>query len=405
LMRAPWHEAPIARTCDKSARMLSKAPEKRVILNGHWMRSWATGPLASAFVAAVLFALSLPAFLQQIIGTRLSDLPAQFSLQHPSSVYSLLILIPLGVAWLGGNEAVMAWVASIFLSFCVVLKGLLSFHVLASNAKSLLWPALAAVALGLVMPIVNWWNPTSVYLGQFAPTIWHNPTTIVAMPAAILAFLACLRSLKEPAIKTSAATSGVLALGAAIKPAYVIILLLVFLPWFCWKAVHSFRITRPRLALYVAILIAPLLLLVLAQAILVATLRSSWITIAPFAIWSLYSPNPLASLLLSAAFPLSVLGFYRDEIRGNAALALAWMTFAVALVTVILFAEQGSRFAHGNFLWGAYMAIYILFLASAQIVLRHPFTARSWPVLAIFVLHLASGVYFYGRIVTGLGFR
>jgi hypothetical protein len=46
-------------------------------------------------------------------------------------------------------------------------------------------------------------------------------------------------------------------------------------------------------------------------------------------------------------------------------------------VTVILFAEEGSPFAHGNFGWGAYMAMYMLFLISAQIVLRHPFTARA----------------------------
>jgi hypothetical protein len=119
--------------------------------------------------------LSLSAFLQQIIGTRLSDLPAQFSLQHPSLVYSLLILVPIGVAWLGGNAALMAWIDSIFLSLCVALKGLLSFHILASNTKSGLWPAFATVALGLVMPIANWWKPASVYVGQFAPTIWHNP--------------------------------------------------------------------------------------------------------------------------------------------------------------------------------------------------------------------------------------
>ena len=373
-------------------------------LRGTYFRSTKAGRLASALIAAVLFALSLPAFLQQIAGTKISDMPAQFSLQSPSSVYSLLILVPLTVAWLGGNAAVMAWVASLVLSICVVLKGVLSFHVLAAHNRRLLGPAVAAVALGLVMPIVNWWKPASVLAGQFAPTVWHNPTTIVAMPLAVLAFLACLQSLKQLTIKTSAVTSVVLALGAAVKPAYVLVLFPVFLPWFCWHAVRACRMRWQRLAVHIVILTAPLLLVVSVQAALVVAFRNTWITIAPFAVWSLYSSRPLASSLLSAAFPLSVLCFYYKEIRGHAMLALAWMTFAVALASVILFAEQGTRFSDGNLFWGVSMANYILFLASAQVMLRQPLTVRMWPVLLIFTLHLGSGVYFYWRIVTGLGY-
>jgi hypothetical protein len=353
----------------------------------------------------IIFVLSLPAFLQQILGTRISDMPNQFSLERPSSIYSILIFIPLVVARLGGTGLVMAWVASVFLALCVALKAMLSFHVLARNSEAVLRPAAVAVALALVMPIANWWKPTSIHLGQIAPTIWHNPTTIAAMPAAILAFLACLRSLEQPTFRNSAMASGLLAFGAAIKPAYVMVLLLVFLPWFCWKAVASYRMPFSRLAIRAAMLAVPLLLVVLTQCILVVTLRQTWMTIAPFAVWSLYSPNPLASLLLSAAFPLSVLWFYRDQVRGNEALVLAWLTFGVAVATAVLFAETGERFSHGNFGWGASMAIYMLFLMSADIVCRRRFSARSWPVIAILLLHLASGVYFYGRIVTGAGYR
>jgi hypothetical protein len=379
--------------------MLFEAPEDR----GD-KKAMRTRTVAALTVAAVLFALALPAFLQEIAGTRISDLPAQFSLQHPSSVYSLLILVPLAVAKFGGNEIAMAWIGSILLGLCVAWKGLLSFRMLASGGKNMPVAALAAVALGLVMPLANWWKPASVYIGQFAPNVWHNPTTIAAMPVAILGFLACLRSLKDQAVATCAATGALLALGAAIKPAYVIVLLPVFVPWFCWNAVRVYNMPRPRLALQAAILVVPVLPVLIVQAMLAMHFRNSWIAIAPFAVWSLYSPHPLVSVLLSTAFPLSVLCFYRDGVRGNAALKLAWTSFAVAVATVILFAEQGSRFSHGNLGWGAHMALYILFLVSAEIVLRHPFTARSWPVLAIFTLHVASGVYFYGRIAGGLGF-
>jgi hypothetical protein len=360
--------------------------------------------IAIVAVAVILFAVSVPAFLQQVLGTKISDLPNQFSLDQPSSNYSLLIFFALGMKLLGANQLVMGWSASVLLGACVALKGILSLHVLSRHAARTLLPAGVALALAFAMPLPNWWKPTGIYLGQFAPTIWHNPTTIVAMPAAIVAFFTCMRSLTKPTLVNSALTSGVFVLAAALKPAYVGVLLPVFLPWFGWRARHVHHMPWGRIAAHAAILAAPLLIVLAVQSFLAATLRNSWVTIAPFAVWSIYSPNPLASLFLSVAFPASVGALYWDKVKGNTAVFFAWLTFVAAVVVFAVLAETGTRFRHANFSWGAAMANYILFLASSDIFFRQPMTRRSVPVLSLFLMHVASGLYFYWRIATGAGY-
>jgi hypothetical protein len=352
-----------------------------------------------------LFALSVPAFLQQILGTGISDMPNQFSLEQPSSIYSILILLVFAIIWMGPSELAMGWIASLLLGGCVALKGALAFGILSRGNERVMLGALTAAALTLVMPLPNWWAPASIYLGQFAPTIWHNPTTIVALPLAMLLFLTCLRSLDAPTMRNTALASALCVLSAATKPAYLVVLLPVFLVWFGWKALARHAMPWHRLAVHIAILTVPVGLVLLIQSILVVTFRNSWITVAPFAVWSLYSPHPLASFLLSVAFPLAVAIVYRDAVRESAAAVLAWLTFLFAVAIFALLAETGPRFPNANFAWGASMAVFILFLASADVALRQPLTRRSLPVLAVFLMHLASGVYFYSRIVTGLGYR
>jgi hypothetical protein len=207
------------------------------------------------------------------------------------------------------------------------------------------------------MPIVNWWNYKSVYLGQIAPTIWHNSTTILVMPVVILLFSASSRWLGAPTTRNATLTSGLCVLSAAIKPSYAIALLFVLVPWYCYIALKTTGMSLLRLVGHIAILLGPVIGTLLIQWLLIASYTA--ITIAPFGVWSLYSPNPIASLMLSLAFPLAVSILYRGCWRGNVGFVLAWAVFAVALMEFILLAEEGVRFNHANFLWGPCMALCV----------------------------------------------
>ena len=359
---------------------------------------------AKVLVATILFAISLPAFYQQTLGTGGSDIPTHFwiardSQNYPHATYSILSVFVRGLFWAGGNSLAVGWIAILLLSACVALKGLLSVEILSNDNERSVLPACIAVALVFVMPIVNWWNYKSVYLGQIAPTIWHNSTTILVMPVVILLFSASSRWLGAPTTRNATLTSGLCVLSAAIKPSYA---LFVLVPWYCYIALKTTGMSLLRLVGHIAILLGPVIGTLLIQWLLIASYTA--ITIAPFGVWSLYSPNPIASLMLSLAFPLAVSILYRGCWRGNVGFVLAWAVFAVALMEFILLAEEGVRFNHANFLRGPCMALYLVFLTCADAFFRQAMSARFVLLLMLFLAHLASGLYFFWRIVTGQGY-
>ena len=364
---------------------------------------------AKVLVATVLFAISLPAFYQQTLGTAKSDFPLHFGnvLTDTRSVtpyYSILWFLVTGLYWAGANYLTVGWIAIVLCSVCVALKGMLSFDILSNDSERLALPACIAIALAFVMPIVNWWNYKFVYLGQIAPTIWHNSTTILVMPVVILLFSASSRSLGAPSTRNAVLTSALCALSAIIKPNYAIALLPVLVPWYCCTAFTT-GMSAQRVAGHVAIVIGPVMGVLLGQWLVLTSYTA--FTIAPFGVWTLISPNPLASLMLSVAFPVAVSILYRERWRGNVAFILAWAVFAAALMEFILLAEEEwtGRFQAANFLWGAGIALYLVFLTCADAFFRQAMSIRFVLALTLFLAHLASGIYYFWRIVSGLGFR
>ena len=75
--------------------------------------------------------------------------------------------------------------------------------------------------------------------------------------------------------------------------------------------------------------------------------------------------DALKSLVLPCAFPIAIflIGGRQGDTRSMAGLA-AWCVLAAYLET-LLFHETGSRAAHGNFLWGMYLASWLAWTAAA----------------------------------------
>jgi hypothetical protein len=360
---------------------------------------------ATVALASVLFMSSVLAFYSQVFGTgaMYSDIPYHFSEPTSGVRYSILSLLVAGVWWIGANATVIGWIAVTLLSAFVAFKGTLSFYLLSEDSKSLILPGGVALFLAFAMPIVNWWNYENVYLGQIAPNVWHNSTTIVAMPAVILLFYASLRSLEKPVFKNMASTAALGLMTVLIKPNYAIAWLPVFVPWFSLRA-YMKDVSKPHILNQLVLVIGPLIVVLLIQSFVVYNDANSRIIVAPLGVWTLYSPHPSLSLLLSLAFPLAVLILYWRSLVRDESVLFAWVVFAVALLQFILLAEAGPRFSDGNFGWGMCMALYLLFLASANLLLRQPISIRSVSAFGFLALHFGSGLYYYWRIVKGLGF-
>jgi hypothetical protein len=131
----------------------------------------------------------------------------------------------------------------------------------------------------------------------------------------------------------------------------------------------------------------------------------------PLEVWNVFSPHPLASLLLSIAFPLAVALFAFRDARQSHALVVAWLIAGVAIAQFALLAEPGEWWRHGNYYWGTVPALYILFLVSlcelcspSRPVLGGRRAGR-WACWILLGLHVASGILFYVRSLLGYGYR
>lgn len=148
-----------------------------------------------------------------------------------------------------------------------------------------------------------------------------------------------------------------------------------------------------RAALAAAILAAPTAIALVWQ---MRQLRheGGGILVAPFAVWSLYSPHIALSLLLSLLFPLGVVVLAWPAVRRAPVLAFAWSVLGVAVAQMALLGEQGPRFPHGNFFWGAYAASFVVFLESAIVLAHEPDSWRTKLAWGLLAAHASSGVLY-----------
>jgi hypothetical protein len=384
----------------------------------------ARGRVAVIWVGLVIGILTVMALWPEIFGPRpddVGDIHAHLLLVKDmgdkaggwnlySIFFPLVYLLSLG----SKNYDVLAWVGTVILTASVIAKGILSYFVLREASCGRLVAALASVALALVMPLPDWWKPSSLYLDKIAPTIWFNSTTMLAVPFAILLFFAAVKWLDQPTIPRFLWVVLFSLLSVLSKPNYV----LAIAPVEGGVVLIKASVQRKPQIIRACFLYAGLVLVLVAVLCFQyydTTSSGPWanaatgkqtthIILAPFAVWSLYSHNIPVSLLLSIAFPISVVVVYFKEIRRNAAFGLAWAVLAVALLQYVLFAEGGELLWDANWIWGSNIAVYIVFLVSAAVFAAQPRSPRFYFVLTLFSLHLAAGIYYFVKVALGLGY-
>jgi hypothetical protein len=298
--------------------------------------------------------------------------------------------------------------AAVVLTASLVARALAAYAYLLpspTDGAAARWKA-AAVAAGLVtaMPLPNWWKFPDVYLGQFTPNVWHSATLIVAMPFTIVLFAAAMATLRGGDRRLYVLTSVMIVCVALAKPSY----LLSFVPVYTVALLLSLGAKtspRSRGLIGLAVVLCPVLLVLAAQYYVEFKAGARGMSFSPFAVWRLYSPNLAASFGLSLAFPLVTAAVaWRHALR-DLPLKFAWAVFAVAWLESVVLAEKGVAFAHANFMWGSYAALFILFMASARVLLVA--RLRGWlPFVAwgVFWVHAASGVMYVVYLV-GSGAR
>ena len=367
--------------------------------------------------------LTIIALYPQIFGSHAADitdiyyhlrLVQNMKLSGSWNLYSVFFILTYALSFGSKNIYVLGVIGTILLTAAVIAKAILSYFIVEKAAHSKLAAGFITLALILVMPLPNWWDPGEIFIDKIAPSIWFNSTAMFNLPFDILLFFGAVKWLQGKTIGSFIWVAVFSLLSVLTKPNYI----LAFFPMIGLCVVGNAAIKRNWSA-YQALLLYLGLALALGCALgvqymdtftgtsplpVISRPEVSPLGLAPLAVWSQWSPNIVASLLLSLAFPLGVVVLFFKEIKHNFTVLLAWGVFAIALLQYMLLTETGEAAADGNWGWGSNLAIYILFLVSVTTFVSQPRSFKFYFVAALFGLHVASGIYYYLNIARGEGF-
>lgn len=325
-------------------------------------------------------------------------------LSHP--LYQFLLA---GLYWLFLRRLSLQTIALLVQLLAQVLLALLIYFWLGrEDAQKWNWARAAwAFSLTLVAPIMLFvFQDGMYYQGYIGITSYHNPTTTLVKPIALMSFICLLPIFDASQGRGKTALLALLTiLTALIKPNY----LLCILPAAVALAVIHRALKKPvNWRLLTLGLLLPGLLILAAQyaaAYLIRAGDEKGIIFSPLGVMSEYSGYLLPKLILSMLFPLAVLALnFRKAVR-DSALMLAWAGYLAGLAQAYLLAEGGGRFSHGNFIWGAEIMLLILFVASAAFLWREKTTKESWRgtaniiVLTAYLAHVAAGIAYWAYAV------
>lgn len=136
---------------------------------------------------------------------------------------------------------------------------------------------------------------------------------------------------------------------------------------------------------------------------------TSKVVFAPFEVWRVLSPNIPLSLILSLIGPVLLFASLTREQKKSLPVILSGATTLVAILQLILLGERsanGSLAASGNWFWGSYASIFILFVVliieyckpgPLVGISKNRSITRTVAGLAL-TAHIASGIYYFLNI-------
>ncbi|STX29751.1 Uncharacterised protein [Legionella beliardensis] len=373
------------------------------------------GFIAAVTVSFFVFYNSFYFQVWQPSGKRhwISDIPVHtqfildFSTKGSFPVYTVWYKLVQILSGFSSRFEHLAFITIMLLAALVGIKYLISYFILiTNNAKKIDSKLVALLSFGLlvIMPILSYYPPDKypnqvliskfhIYLGNIAANQWHNSTLTLAMPVYLLLYYYSLNHFKSDKLYPFFIISALAVISIFCKPNYA----LAFIPVLCL----ALLIFNLRLGQYREAIVKPA---IIALPILVTLFYQWYFTfvqndlfdhsigtkIAPFLVWKTYSPHIFISLILSIAFPLTVLIFFYKKI--DQYVLMAWLTFLVALGMFSFLAEYPMHNS-ANYLWGSIAANYILFLFSLKLLLNQSSNWKAKTAYCVLGLHFFSGCF------------
>jgi hypothetical protein len=295
-----------------------------------------------------------------------------------------------------------------YILLAIILYFLFHPVVQAKNALRSETLCVSAVLVVMFMAPINLpsFGSKGFYYGYIHPTVYHNPTTTLLRPFAILLMLYAIKcfSMNHRAKWDVPPASVITLLATFAKPSFTLSLL----PALGLSGVYYFFKDRERVnwrLLGLGICLPSLLFLVVQYELTYGAYAEVdpdvGVIFAPLVVMEEWSHHWFMKLMLSIMFPLAVYLLYLGSSSKSVGLNLAWLAFLAGASQMYLFAESGYRMLHGNFLWSGYITLFVLNVFSLRFLLnrlQQKDECTEWRTIVVAMIlttHVVSGVVWY----------
>lgn len=248
------------------------------------------------------------------------------------------------------------------------------------------------------------------YAGVSTPNPWHNATIIAARPFAILTFYAFYRLMQKFGdggfkLKEYFFFSVSLFLLTMTKPSLVFVVssVLISVGRFVMNGCKGINRYFCLVLCYLPTVIA-----LLYQYLIVFSADDTGETgigFAPGRVWSANCGNIPAAVILGMCFPIAVLLFNLDALKGMFIYRFVWFQYIIAFLTAFFLYEKGFREADGNFFWGYMDAMFFCYGVSLIILVKKGLQKKTnAPVIiqwSIYFLHILCGGLYFADVLFG----
>lgn len=302
----------------------------------------------------------------------------------------------------------------------VSIKALLGITLLMALRANLPKPTrqfpLIALTLAILIftPVHLSYDAAFLLIGYLNYTIYHNPTQNLMMIFVVPVSLFALRAVVAQPYRNgnqrvflTALSALLLTLMTLSKPSYLIALLPALGLAVLYRLVRRLPVDWRLLIFGLGL---PAVLMLALQYIVAygdpdrASVQIGVLTF--FRAHDLQGRDVLLRHLLSLVFPLVAYLLHLKYALKDDYLNFSWLVFGVSLIWSSFFYEGGARLLHGNFVWTAYAALFVLMFSTILFLLKH-YAARAYKLtpgavatLIAFGLHVISGVRLYFAILT-----
>lgn len=251
------------------------------------------------------------------------------------------------------------------------------------------------------------------YRGTFSPNPYHNTTYLAARPFSIPAFFlfADILGTYEKEDKwfhpKYLLFSLSLLLTTMTKPSFTLVLCAAAGIIMLYRLISG-RFQGIKAFFQMGIYFIPTFLVLLYQFVVVfePDNAEAGIGFGFLKAWSTASDNIPLSVLLAAAFPLTVLLLRGKEKDSSALLRFSWQFLVTGLLMLLFLYEKGIRMPHLNFAWGYMYGLFfssaasLIFLARASLHHSQP----RWKLIlqwSVYAAHLIYGLDYFGVLLSG----